>query len=196
MAPTSDEKRTKLETMLGGFQSVVRVGIALKAPGVQYPEWWSDLDFNAINISYQYPGVGIHIDDEGIIISGLKTKGVVYGVTAPWSAIVLIQRPDGSEREQWTLNPSEFVKPFRELESKYSPYLLEIPYGHMSREAAIKAVHMLMLQLSECEEDSTAQFVLAKPPKSAYTGLKLVVNNSAKSKPMFKPLDPPPLNVA
>lgn len=194
MVRTSDEKRVKLTSMLDGFQSVVRVGIALKAPGVQSPEWWSDLDFNAVDISYQYQGMGIHIDDEGIIISGLKIKGVVYGVTAPWSAIVLIQRPDGSELEQWPLNPAEFVKP--EIEFEGGPYVLELPWVPVSREAAIKAVHMLMLQLGECEENSMVRFVLAKPPKSAYTGLKLVVDNTKKTEPMFKPLDPTPLNDA
>ncbi len=187
-------KRDKLEAMLQGFQSVARVGFALKVPGGVYPEWWADLDFNAADVSYNYPGMGIVIDDEGIAVAGLKTKGVLFGVRAPWAAVVVIMRPDGSEAEQWALAPEEFPKP--DVEYEGGPYLLELPWGPTSRDAAIKTVHMLMLQLGEMKPENMVRFVLAKPPRSAYTGFKLVVDNTRQDKHTFAPLTPPPLNAA
>lgn len=179
-------KRAKLEAMLEGFQSVAQIAIALKAPGVVAPEWLEG-DFQCFNLSYAYPGVGILIDDAGFIATGLKVRGVMYGIQAPWSAVVMIRRPDGSEMEQWTMDPEK--PPLDENNA----YVIELPWVVITRDDAIKVVHMCMLSLGECEENSPVRFVLAKPPPSAYTGLRLVIDNT---KHTFKPLDPPPINVA
>ena len=191
MHPTSKAKREKLETLLQGFQSVVRVVIATKLPGVTVPDWWTQ-DFMPLDLAYGYVGIGIYTDDEGVTISGLKSKGVMFGVTAPWSAIVSISRNDGSEREDWPVDPEEFPTPDRD---ENEAFLLVLPRHAITRDDAIKAVHLLMLQLGEMKSEDMVRFVLAKLPRGAYTGLKLVVDNT-KTKPTFEPSEPPPLNVA
>ena len=188
MHPSSEQKKIKLDSMLDSMQAVVSVVLALKVPGGEYPDWWNE-SIMMVNISTGYPGMSIVLGEEGVDIGGLSTKGTRYNVFAPWAAIVRISRPDGSESQDWDVDPTEFLKPCTEHEG--GPYLMELPWGVQTRAEAIHVVHFLMMQLGEMKPEESVRFVLAKPPRSAYTGLKLVVNNAPKSI-LIDPTSPAP----
>ena len=189
MHPTSQAKRDKLENLLS--YGVTKVFVATRLPGVEVPEWWEG-DFIPLDLTYAN-GIAVNTDDEGFVVTGLKSKGVLFSVTAPWAAVVMIAKYDESEREDWSIDPEEMPAPPQDHEQAF---LLELPRHKLTRADAIKAVHILMLQLGELKPEDMARFVLAKLPRGAYTGLKLVSDTTATAKPTFKPMDPPPLHVA
>ncbi len=178
--------------MLQGFQSVVRVAIATKLPGVSVPEWW-DKDIMPIDLAYGYVGIGISTDDDGLTVTGLKLKGSLFSVVAPWAAVVAIMRPDGSDSEEWVIDPDEMPSPEKD---ENGVHLLELPRHVLVRDDATKVLHGLLMQLSQMKPEDTARFVLAKLPRGAYTGLKLVVDNTKQRTFKSEPTDPPPLHVA
>ena len=192
MHPISQAKREKLETLLG--YGVVRAVVATKVPGVEVPEWWTE-PYIPLDLTYAN-GIAVCTDDDGMVVTGLKSKGVLFSVAAPWAAIVRIAKYDGSECEDWPLDPEEFPSPEQD---ENNAYLMVLPRQAITRDDAIQAIHLIMFQLGELKSDDMVRFVLAKLPRGAYTGLKLVVDNT-KPKSTFKPdpepSEPPPLNVA
>lgn len=189
MHPTSKAKRDKLELLLS--QGVVRVLVAVKVPGVQIPEWWTH-DMIPLDLVYAN-GIGVDTDDNGFVAYGLKFKGVPFTVTAPWASVVAIAKFDGTEGEEWAIESDEIPAPEQD---ENNVHLLEVPRHAVSRDDAAKVLHMLMMQLSQLKSDDMARFVLAKLPRGAYTGLKLVVDNTKQRTFKPGPTEPPPIHVA
>jgi len=170
MKPESVEKKLAIEEYMDGHQAIALIGIFTAMPGVILPQFLMEDTTAAVNLSWGFNHPVLNFDENGIeVLLSFSQRGFLCFI--PWESIIRVSCGDGSDPRTWHISTA--VEPNKE-DGIYVPL---IPRESMSRDRAVRTVHMLMMQLGSLEGTDTVRFELAPLPRSAYTGLKLVTRN-------------------
>lgn len=167
---------------------IVQITLLSEFPGVDIPNYLKEEAVVRLNFSYMYNLPLFEFDSYVGIMAELSFQGKWEYCFVPWGAITKIVQMDGEKKgREWKgVGPEDIENISKDHEGTC---MLKVPSEILSSQRAQRVLAMMSMQLARIGNNKV-RFSLASLPKSAYTGLKLVVDNEEKPPP---PSDLPPI---
>lgn len=179
------DKSMRLHELLS--KGPVLLTVAVHVPGVIVPEHLSNQAAVSLSIAYGYNLPWLVTDREDVVLACLKFGNMHFPCEIPWEAIVSMQA--GEDFAHWPVTALDFATPPKDIDGVY---VIELPRTVLSPESAQRILSVLAAHVgANVGQEDKVRFSLAPLDKSAYTGLKLVVDNT-----MRETISPDPESVA